>query len=152
MIEVKFYDTVDDDLLKFAVIVAKFNDKFVYCKNINRNTYEIPGGRREINENIFETAKRELWEETGAIEYNIIPISVYSVIGNDRIHNHFHSESFGMLYYAEIKTFEKLPNYEIEKIEFFDEIPENLTYPEIQPKLLDKVIEVLSNQDLIEKF
>ena len=32
MIEVKFYDTVDDDLLKFAVIVAKYNDKFVYCR------------------------------------------------------------------------------------------------------------------------
>jgi len=149
MIEVKFYDTVDDYLLKFAVIVAKYNDKFVYCKNINRDTYEIPGGRREMNENIFETAKRELWEETGAIEYNIIPISVYSVIRNDEKQDNSKTESFGMLYYAKIKTFEKLPNYEIEKIEFFEEMPEGLTYPEIQPKLLDKVIEVLNNQDLI---
>ena len=99
-----------------------------------------------MNENIFDTAKRELWEETGAIEYDIIPISVYSVIGNDRIHDYFHTESFGMLFYAEIKTFGKLPNYEIEKIEFFDDIPESLTYPEIQPKLLCKVAHVLNNK------
>lgn len=29
--EVKFYDTVEDKLLKFAVIVAKSNGKWVFC-------------------------------------------------------------------------------------------------------------------------
>ncbi len=151
MIEVKFYDTADDNLIKFSVIAAKYNDKFVYCKNISRDTYEIPGGHREIGENVLETAKRELWEETGAVEYDIIPISIYSVIRNDENRDNSKAESFGMLFYANIKAFEKLPDYEIEKIEFFDKIPENLTYPEIQPKLLEKVIEILNNKDFIEK-
>lgn len=143
MIEVKFYNTVKDDLIKFAVIVSRYNGKFVYCKHSNRDTYEIPGGHREIGETAFETAKRELWEETGAIEYDLKPISVYSVVRNVKNKDKQGDESFGMLFYAEIKAFKNLPDYEIERIDFFDEIPEELTYPEIQPRLLEKVIEVL---------
>ena len=38
-----------------------------------------------------------------------------------------------------ISEFEKLPNFEMEKIEFFDELPHEWTYPLIQPVLLEKV-------------
>ena len=58
--KVQFYDEVDDSLLKFAVIISKSNNKWVFCKHKQRDTFEIPGGRREENEQIFETAKREL--------------------------------------------------------------------------------------------
>ena len=47
MVEVKFYDKVDDELLKFAVIIARSNGKWVFCKHKKRNTYEIPGGHRD---------------------------------------------------------------------------------------------------------
>ena len=33
MLEVKFYDTVDDSLLKFAVIISQSNGKWVICKH-----------------------------------------------------------------------------------------------------------------------
>ena len=62
MVEVKFYDEVDDNLLKFAVIIAKSDGKWVFCKHRERNTYEIPGGHREPGELIDDTAKRELYE------------------------------------------------------------------------------------------
>lgn len=65
--EVKFYDNVDDDLLKFAVIISKSNGKWIFCKHKERETYEVPGGCREFGENIIDTAKRELKEETGAV-------------------------------------------------------------------------------------
>ena len=67
MLEVKFYDTVDDSLLKFAVIISQSNGKWIFCKHKERDTYEAPGGHREVGEDILETAKRELQEETGAI-------------------------------------------------------------------------------------
>ena len=67
MLEVKFYDTVDDSLLKFAVIISQSNGKWVICKHKERDTYEAPGGHREVGEDILESAKRELQEETGAI-------------------------------------------------------------------------------------
>ncbi len=101
-------------MLKFAVIAAKHNGKWVFCSIRKRNTYEVPGGHREKNEIILDTAKRELFEETGACEYEIIPICVYSVIGKTRV-NASGAESYGMLYYADIRTFEKLPKSEIEK-------------------------------------
>ena len=64
MVEVNFLETIDDKLLTFAVIIAKTDGKWVFCKHKERDTYEVPGGRREPGETIFETAKRELWEET----------------------------------------------------------------------------------------
>ena len=45
--EVKFYDTVNDELLKFAVIISQSNGKWVFCKHKERDTYEVPGGHRE---------------------------------------------------------------------------------------------------------
>lgn len=104
MLEVKFYDSVDDSLLKFAVIVSQSNGKWVFCKHKERDTYEVPGGHREAGESILETAKRELQEETGAIRFDMKPLCVYSVTGKTRV-NDTGEESFGLLCYAEITEF-----------------------------------------------
>lgn len=129
---VNFFDSVDNKLLKFAVIVAKTNGKWVFCKHKNRDTLEVPGGHREPNENIIDTAKRELVEETGAIDFNLNPVCVYSVIEKDNFNG---EETFGLLCYADIKSFGEI-NSEIEKIIVTDELPTNWTYPTIQPYLL----------------
>lgn len=138
MTQVNFYDTVEDELLKFAVIISKSNGKWVFCKHKERNTYEVPGGHREIGENILQTAKRELYEETGATEFSIKPICVYSVTQNDNFNG---EETFGMLFYAEITAFETELHSEIEKIILSDELIDSWTYPDIQPLLLQKAKE-----------
>ena len=138
MVEVRFYDKVDDSLLKFAVIISKANGKWVFCKHKDRDTYECPGGHRDEGEDITTTAKRELFEETGASEFNIKPVCAYSVFGYDGVIENT-EESYGMLFYADIKAFEEMPDFEMEKIELFDELPKAWTYPEIQPLLLNKV-------------
>lgn len=74
--EVKFYDNIEDSLLKFAVIISKSRGKWVFCKHRERDTYEIPGGHRDDGEAIEDTAKRELKEETGAIEGNLVEITI----------------------------------------------------------------------------
>ena len=132
MIEVKFYDEVEDSLLKFAVIISKYEGKWVFCKHKERNTYEIPGGHREAGESILDTAKRELNEETCASEFDISPICVYSVVNTDE-----NTETFGMLYFAEIKAFEGELHSEIEKIIITENLPTEWTYPLIQPKLME---------------
>lgn len=132
---VRFYDDADDALLKFAVIIAKSNGKWVFCKHKERETLEIPGGHREIGEDIFETAKRELVEETAAADFKIKPICVYSVTGKNRV-NKTGGELFGMLYYAEIISFGGKPESEIEKVVLLDDMPKNWTYPLIQPLLI----------------
>ena len=137
MVEVRFYDTVNDELLKFAVIISQSNGKWVFCKHKERDTYEVPGGHREAGENILETAKRELQEETGAIKFEIKPICVYSVIGKTRV-NDTGEETFGLLCFAEITEFAKELHSEMEKVVLMDDLPENWTYPLIQPKLIEE--------------
>lgn len=137
MIEVKFYDQVADELLKFAVIISKTNGKWVFCKHKERNTYEVPGGHREENENILETAKRELKEETGALDFSLSPICVYSVTGKNKV-NETGEETYGMLFFADIKSFENELHSEMEKVLITDTLVENWTYPLIQPKLIEE--------------
>ncbi len=79
-----------------------------------------------------ETAKRELQEETGAVKFDLEPLCVYSVIGKTRA-NESGEESFGLLCFAENIEFSGKLESEIEKVELMDELPENRTYPLIQP-------------------
>lgn len=137
MVEVKFYNNVADELLKFAVIIAKTNGKWVFCKHKERDTYEVPGGHRESGEDIMTAAKRELREETGAVDFTIKPICAYSVKGKTRINENKDDKSFGMLFIADIFSFEELHS-EIEKILITDHLIDNWTYPLIQPKLFEE--------------
>ena len=85
----------------------------------------------------MNTAKRELYEETGAVDYTLKQICPYSVQDSE--------ETFGMLFYSEIKELGEMPpGFEIERVQLFEELPGPLTYPEIQPVLMDKVISFLS--------
>lgn len=132
MVQVRFYPCIEDELLKFAVIAARQDGRWVFCRHRQRNTWECPGGHREPGEAIEQTARRELWEETGARDYRLEPVCVYSVVQADG------KESFGMLYRAEILRRGPLPPLEIAEVRLLDRLPhgESWTYPDIQPLLL----------------
>lgn len=141
-LEVRFHDRVEDDSqLRFAVIIAKTLDgKWILCRHRDRTTLEFPGGHREPGESIMDTAKRELREETGARAYTINPLCVYSVKGSNSV-NEGGEETFGMLYRAAIASMGKTDS-EIEEVLLLDDLPDNWTYPEIQPVLLAKYREL----------
>lgn len=135
--DVKFYDTneIDDSLLFAAVIASRYHGKWVLCKHKDRNTWEIPGGHREENETVLETAKRELFEETGAKKFEIKPVCAYSL------------NRYAMLFFAEITELADLPESEIERIDFFSDLPKDLTYPMLHSTLLNKVKAVMNIYD-----
>ena len=129
MFDVKFdkIGKVDEKEFTRVVIVSRYKNKWVFCKHKERTTWEIPGGHIEKGEDWLTAAKRELFEETGAVEAKIEPICVYSI------------SKYGLLCFAEIVKFGPLPQSEIEKIEFFDDLPENLTYKGTHDKMFEKV-------------
>ncbi|MBB6215207.1 2-polyprenyl-3-methyl-5-hydroxy-6-metoxy-1,4-benzoquinol methylase [Anaerosolibacter carboniphilus] len=116
---------VQDEKLKYAVIAALFQEQWVFVRHKERDTWEIPGGRREQDEDINTTASRELFEESGAEKFTIKPICDYSVTVKEE-------PSFGRLFFAEIEELGDLPELEIGEVRLFKEIPEKLTYPKIQ--------------------
>lgn len=135
---INFYELgqVDEESMKFVVISSRYEGKWVFVKHKQRDTWEIPGGHIEKGESIDDAAKRELFEETGAADFAIRPIFDYSVTAD----NH---SSFGRLYISQINEFGELPDMEIGEVRLFEELPDELTYPLIQPYLHQKVIEVL---------
>lgn len=104
--KVKFFDLNADKPLKYAVICARYNGKWVFCKHKERDTYEIPGGHREDGEDIEATAKRELWEETGAKDFDIYPVCIYSFT------------DYGMLYLRKFAVLENCRRLKLKKSSF----------------------------------
>ena len=59
MIQVNFSQVVnkaEKEKCKFAVIVSRYNGQWVFCRHKDRTTYECPGGHREVQEDILDTA------------------------------------------------------------------------------------------------
>ena len=129
---------IDDQLLRFAVVVSQYQGKWLYCRHQNRSTWEVPGGRREPGEAILSTAKRELFEETGALDYRLSSVCVYCVAGE--------TKSYGLLCFAEIETLGPLPPLEIAQVVAFDDEPQPLTYPQYQSAMFAKVKEWLAQR------
>lgn len=142
--KIEFYESgsVNEIELKFAVISAIYEGKWVYVRHKERKTWEIAGGHREQGETIEETAKRELFEETGCMDVDLTPICDYSMDDSD-------TKTFGRLYLGRIKEVGLLPVFEMDEIKLFDGLPNNLTYSEIQPKLFEKTLAFIQNCEAI---
>ena len=130
MTEVRFFDEARNEDLKYAVIAARMDGKWLLCRHKERRSWEFPGGHREAGENIHQTARRELWEETGAVDFQLEPVSAYAVDRDGET-------SYGGFFFAEIRELGQRPaEFEIGENELFDALPAELTYPEIVPALM----------------
>ena len=140
MTVVNFYSPLYDPDVKltYSVISARYKDKWLFVRHHKRSTFEIAGGHIEEGESSDEAASRELEEETGATQFNIVCISTYSVTKNGET-------GWGRLYYADVQDLGPIPDIsEIQEVVMLDSIPEHPTHPDIQPHLFRKTLEYLA--------
>ena len=137
-IEIFGNEEFDNSKLKYAIIFSKYKSKCIYVKHKERSGWVVLSGYREENENIFDTAKRELYEETGAMSFSIEPLFYYSIESNEE-------KNYGKVFYARVEELGILPNFEIERIDFFENQPSDLTYSEIHKVLEQEVIKLICN-------
>lgn len=135
--KISFFDkhTIDIGQVKYLVMVPYYKGKLVIVRHRERTTWEMPGGHRESGEGCEEGARRELMEETGATRFNLHWLCAYSVTMNGKT-------EYGQLFRAEIEELGELPQYEVAEVRLVDKLPENLTYPMIQPAMLHKALEM----------
>lgn len=119
--------------LEYVVIMVKHGEEWILARHQDRSTWEFAGGHIEVGETPEQAAARELFEETGAELFSIVPLAIYTVIMDDA------PGSFGKFYFANVDQFAELPPYEMAEIKGFTEIPTELTYPLIYPTLISKV-------------
>ncbi len=131
------FGAVAEDQIVFVVITSWHHGQWIVVRHQHRSTWEIPGGHREAGEDLEAAARRELYEETGALEFELQPVADYSVDRNSIV-------TYGRLFFAEVSSIGKLPEMEIQEIRLVGRFPDdNLTYPQIQPLLHQKVEEHL---------
>lgn len=119
----------DQTAYQFAIIIAKHEGRWVFVRHRERQTWELPAGHVEPGETVTEAAHRELFEETGAADYELQPVVSYEGIYQG-------AQVTGMVFFAEIRSFQPLPPSEIAEKQCFSDIPEELTYPGVQPLMI----------------
>ena len=118
----------------FASVIAFHDGKWLLSKHKERTTWEMQGGHIEAGETPLEAAKRELYEESGAIDFELEPLCDYWISG------YLHGvklQGNSQVFLARVHTLGAIPQQsEMEKVFLFDKLPENLTHIEVTNKIL----------------
>jgi len=102
---------------RYVYIYAFLDEKLMMVRNRKRGGWEIPGGRLKRGETYEEGARREFLEETGH------RLEIVSSMEAEE----------GMVFYGKVGG--KVGGFddrEIAGIDFVDELPENLNFPEVE--------------------
>ena len=117
------------DKPKYVVVMSFMDGKIMLSRHKARTTWETQGGHIEPGETPLEAAKRELWEESGAVEYTIEPLFDYWAGDDD-------DWATGVVFRAQIEKLEPISeDSEMAEVRLFEALPDALTYAYISTEL-----------------
>ena len=116
-----------------GVVIINDRDEILMTLRADNNSWCFPGGYFEMGEDIENTAKRELFEETGLVANELILFDVFS--GKDLYYKYPNGDEVYILdvvYICKDFTGEIKPQLsEVKDIQFFaiDNLPDNISPP-----------------------
>jgi 8-oxo-dGTP diphosphatase len=120
--------SIEESMLFYVVIGAREAGNWIFVRHADRVTWEMPAGHIEPGEAADRAAERELFEETGTTRASLEHLCDYEVDSGER-------KEYGRLYRAEVLRRTDRLEHEIAEVMLSGELPENLTYPEVQSAL-----------------
>lgn len=130
-LQCKTYPLGSFEKYKYVVICSYYEGKYMLSRHSRRTTWETQGGHIEADETPLEAARRELFEESGVTDAELIEVCDYNAwceAGNAN----------GVVFTAVINKPGELPESEMAEVKFFDSLPDELTYPLVTPVLFEK--------------
>lgn len=141
-LQCKFYPANTSADLKFVIVCSLLEGKFLLSRHKQRATWETQGGHIEPGETAFDAAERELYEESGvrnATLYYVCDYLGYTSKGS----------AYGAVFFADVHELGTLPDSEMAEVRAFAELPKELTYRIVTPKVFAETILYAKNNNII---
>ena len=130
---------------KYVVVCSNYQGKWMFSRHKERTTWETQGGHVEEGETPMEAACRELYEESGVTKADLYPVCDYKGCRGTRF-------AYGMAFLAVVHELGELPESEMQEVQLFEELPENLTYPMVTPLLVKEAEKLLEQMNVLRSM
>lgn len=119
-----------------VLILLKKDGEWLMGYNSVRKGWELPGGHIEAGEDVFQAAKRECFEEVGAVIENIVPRGYYLLPDG-------HKTAFVL---ADVVSMKSTPlEHEISEVKSFKDFPSDVTFKD---GLYSFIAELIASEDI----
>ena len=115
--------------IDYVVMISRYRDDWLMIRHKQRSSWEFPGGHVEAGETLEQAARREMYEETGAVDIELKALFPYRV-AIDGVDTH------GWLFEVCVNKLGIKPESEIAEYKIFDAFPGNLTYAAVYKTIL----------------
>ena len=118
-----------------AVVFARYNGKWLYCRHHSHETYDALTGTVKHEETALDCASRQLHKAMGATKFEITPAFDFEVQTNQGFYS-------GQVFFANVQELGNIPeNSQIASVRKFETYPSQMRWPRVLPELYTQMSE-----------